>query len=264
MARARLRLTSSKTAQIVPRSARLPTANTRNSQIASGRRCPWGDVAHQTVAPQRPSRLSQTTSTAPLKGSARRKSLARPTIATYTRRSRTPGISCERPIRSTLVCFIPLFDGLVARRDEPFDARATAPDCCDTPCASSPTRAGAHRVLLLLECRNSERARSWRVHNAPTLVERRQPATYEDDAPPATAMPAPKRLASAHGLGRSGRLASAWLARQIAVAPAVAHSSPRRSRDTGSVRRTLGISCEAPLCSGFVSFIPLLGRPLLQ
>jgi len=24
---------------------------------------------------------------------------------------RTPGISCERPIRSTLVCFIPLFDG---------------------------------------------------------------------------------------------------------------------------------------------------------
>jgi hypothetical protein len=26
---------------------------------------------------------------------------------------RTPGISCERPIRSTLVCFIPLFDALV-------------------------------------------------------------------------------------------------------------------------------------------------------
>jgi hypothetical protein len=24
---------------------------------------------------------------------------------------RTPGISCERPIRSALVCFIPLFDG---------------------------------------------------------------------------------------------------------------------------------------------------------
>jgi len=26
---------------------------------------------------------------------------------------RTPGISCERPIRSTLVCFIPLFDAVV-------------------------------------------------------------------------------------------------------------------------------------------------------
>jgi hypothetical protein len=26
---------------------------------------------------------------------------------------RTPGISCERPICSTLVCFIPLFDGAV-------------------------------------------------------------------------------------------------------------------------------------------------------
>ena len=28
----------------------------------------------------------------------------------------TPGISCERPIRSTLVCFIPLLAGLVSQR----------------------------------------------------------------------------------------------------------------------------------------------------
>jgi hypothetical protein len=34
-------------------------------------------------------------------------------IAEMLRRSLeiTPGISCERPIRSTLVCFIPLFGG---------------------------------------------------------------------------------------------------------------------------------------------------------
>jgi hypothetical protein len=34
------------------------------------------------------------------------------TLLSYVRT--TPGISCERPICSTLVCFIPLFDGLVA------------------------------------------------------------------------------------------------------------------------------------------------------
>jgi hypothetical protein len=40
---------------------------------------------------------------------------------------RTPGISCERPIRSTLVCFIPLFGGLVA-----FSALVT-PGAADLP-----------------------------------------------------------------------------------------------------------------------------------
>jgi hypothetical protein len=40
---------------------------------------------------------------------------------------RTPGISCERPICSTLVCFIPLLDGPVALRVLALKLRLYAP-----------------------------------------------------------------------------------------------------------------------------------------
>ena len=42
---------------------------------------------------------------------------------------RTPGISCERPIRSTLVSFIPLFDGMVPTptRSDSLRRRRTRP-----------------------------------------------------------------------------------------------------------------------------------------
>ena len=176
------------------------------------------------------------------------------------RRRRTPGISCELQYAQRFVCFIPLFGGLVARRDEPFDARATAPDCCDTPMRLL-TNPGwrPQGAPSCLECRNSERARSWRVHNAPTLVERRQPATYED------AFSTSHSNAGAQTTCLCPRPGPVWptqhrarLARQIAVAPAVAQQlRRRRSRDTGSVRRTPGISCERPICSTLVCFIPL-------
>ena len=44
----------------------------------------------------------------------------------HPKRSRTPGISCERPIRSTLVSFIPLFGGAAIPRASPWGPRRQA------------------------------------------------------------------------------------------------------------------------------------------
>ena len=172
------------------------------------------------------------------------KNNAAPTAALPTSRSairfvahatirRTLGISCERPICSTLVCFIPLFDGLVARRNEPYDATVTARDCCDNP------------MRLLTNP-------GWRPQGAPSPRMPQQP-TGSVVACPQRADP--RREAPARDLrgcfstnhSRAGaqrnwlrpRRRPVWptgislLAQQLAVAPTVAHSSRRRSRDTG-------------------------------
>ncbi len=76
---------------------------------------------------------------------------------------RTPGISCERPIRSTLVCFIPLFDGAVRsltlrRAAPPASAQAVAQPC---PLVGAPLRRTTRSAAALRHVH--ERARAMHV-----------------------------------------------------------------------------------------------------
>jgi hypothetical protein len=72
---------------------------------------------------------------------------------------RTPGISCERPIRSTLVSFIPLFDGSFALRlvgAATFDQAASGPPS-DAPSQYDATKRANCLALVVPEHERQQR-----------------------------------------------------------------------------------------------------------
>ena len=202
---------------------------------------------------------------------------------------RTPGISCERPICSTLVCFIPLFDGLVASPTQAQSSQATVGQAATvgrmvtqsrtpTPPRASPPRLGQPRVCLAAAEVEGHRLAGERGVSAPSLRRRRSPATSTRLAEVARRPQAEARERRRRRAGVAGKAHELpVLADELRVLltgcgahqTASAEAQDRPSSGSGSVRRrvrsahlqpvhrTPGISCERPICSTLVCFIPL-------
>ena len=198
---------------------------------------------------------------------------------------RTPGISCERPIRSTLVSFIPLFGGPLARCRRRSAAQRPALRSSHLQCRHArlghESRAGsaarrrdapgertapstAHRRCTPMRPRIVE---PWRTQPAasPTgagCLHSQRPRTAASAAPSVRRATAPCCRRSVPTRARPQR-ELAWRARDTSAAdadgPAPASRHAVRSSLPPTVRRTPGISCERPICSTLVSFIPLFG-----
>ena len=198
-----------------------------------------------------------------------------PASRSFRRVRRTPGISCERSVCSTLVCFIPLLgrhrDSTDHGRRQPCYSESVTPIPrtlhSDPWLATALTADAASGSTPVMRAASSTRRRD---RNSGARFGQRAPSriTLPGVGPKATGVGPMERTIprSAHSRRsrnkEEGRRPACTRTPESAPVPTPVTRLRRWPREM--VGRTPGISCEAPICSGFVCFIPLLGRTAIR